>query len=90
LIYYYPGNGLHSYPFINAWPHRPSLFFQLLPENLKQNKMVRDKIVVEAIEHHGYTKRAVADHLGIHYSTVNRILTKMSDKTQKYRPAPQA
>jgi len=54
---------------------RPPLA-QLLPENLRQNKVLRDEIVVEAIELHGYSQRAVADHLGVHYSTVNRILTK--------------
>jgi hypothetical protein len=61
---------------------RPSLH-HLLPESLRENKVLRDKVVVEAIENHGYTQRAVADHLGVHYSTVNRILTKMADEKSR-------
>ncbi|ACH39882.1 transposase of ISGbem_B, Y1_Tnp domain-containing [Citrifermentans bemidjiense Bem] len=40
----------------------------------KDNKRLRKNAVIEAIEVHGYAQKDVADHLGLHYSTINRIL----------------
>ncbi len=34
----------------------------------------RDKSIGEAVLAHGYTQREVADHLGIHFTSVSRIL----------------
>ena len=33
----------------------------------------RDKRIGKAILEHGYTQREVADHLGIHFTSVSRI-----------------
>jgi transcriptional regulator with XRE-family HTH domain len=30
--------------------------------------------IVEAVQEHGYTQREVADHLGMHFTSVNRTL----------------
>lgn len=40
----------------------------------KDNKRLRNTVVIEAIEVHGYSQKNVADHLELHYSTINRIL----------------
>ncbi len=34
----------------------------------------RDEQVVAAVERYGYTQREVAKHLGLHYSTISRML----------------
>jgi DNA-binding transcriptional regulator LsrR (DeoR family) len=38
------------------------------------DKRKRDKRIGEAVLEHGYTQREVADHLGIHFTSVSRIL----------------
>jgi len=45
----------------------------LLQESLPRD--VRNARIVEAHRRHGYTMQAIADRLGIHYSTVSRIVT---------------
>jgi len=39
----------------------------------------RDRSIREAVLDHGYTQREVADHLGIHFTSVSRIL-RVRDK----------
>jgi DNA-binding transcriptional regulator LsrR (DeoR family) len=34
----------------------------------------RDKSIGRAVFEHGYTQREVADHLGMHFTSVSRIL----------------
>jgi DNA-binding transcriptional regulator LsrR (DeoR family) len=34
----------------------------------------RDRSIGKAVWEHGYTQREVADHLGIHFTSVSRIL----------------
>ena len=41
----------------------------ILGRRAKRNRMIR-----EAVEKYGYTQRAVADHLGFHFTYVSRIL----------------
>lgn len=50
---------------------------KLFEQATGQGKMERDRIIREAVQHHGYSQKAVADHLQLHYSTVNRILIKL-------------
>lgn len=38
------------------------------------DKLERDRRIREAVLEHGYTQREVADHLRIHFTSVNRIL----------------
>ena len=56
---------------------RPSLD-QLFPESVRNHKAIRNRVIVEAVENHSFAQRAVASHLQLHYSTVNRILAKMA------------
>jgi REP element-mobilizing transposase RayT len=47
---------------------RPSL------RNLFRNKRKRDIRIAEAVYEYGYSQREVSDHIGIHYSTISRLL----------------
>ena len=38
------------------------------------DRQKRDKNIGKAVLEHGYTQREVADHLGIHFTSVSRIL----------------
>jgi putative transposase len=40
------------------------------------NRAKRDRMIREAVEKFGYTQRAVADHLGFHFTYVSRILNQ--------------
>lgn len=73
---------LKEIPRSQRFLEHPSLR-QLFSEAVSQGKTVRDRIICEAVELHGYTQKAVADHLQLHYSTVNRILTKQDSKKQQ-------
>jgi len=42
----------------------------------------RDRGIAEAIERWGYSGREVANHLGLHYSTVSRLINKEDSKYQ--------
>jgi hypothetical protein len=37
-------------------------------------KRKRDRKIAEAIEKYGYTQRSIADHLGVHFTYISRIL----------------
>jgi transposase len=39
------------------------------------NKASRDRLIAEAITAHCYSQMEVASFLGLHYSTISRILT---------------
>jgi putative transposase len=41
-----------------------------------KDKRERDKKIVEATERYGYRQKDVADHLGMHFSSVSRILSR--------------
>ena len=73
---------LKEIPRSQRFLEHPSLE-QLFSEAAGQGKRVRDPIIREAVECHGYTQKAVADHLQLHYSTVNRILTKLDSKKEQ-------
>ncbi|MCP4266958.1 MAG: helix-turn-helix domain-containing protein [Candidatus Brocadiaceae bacterium] len=47
---------------------RPSL------RELFKEKQKRNRRISEAVHEYGYSQREVADHLGVHYSTISRLL----------------
>jgi hypothetical protein len=55
---------------------RPSLE-RLLPPGAAGGKRDRNRAAAEAHLTHGYTQAAIADHLGLHYATVCRIIQKV-------------
>jgi len=61
---------------------RPGLD-KLFPENLLRNRELRDKKIREAVEDYGYTQREVADRLGLHFSSVSRIINRLEKMSRK-------
>jgi hypothetical protein len=39
-----------------------------------RDRRERDERIFEAVEKHGYTQREVADHLGLRFTSVSRIM----------------
>jgi putative transposase len=52
---------------------RPALD-KLFPEDILGNKPKRDRRIAEAVEKHGYQQREIADHLGVNYATISRLI----------------
>jgi REP-associated tyrosine transposase len=58
---------------------RPSL--EELFKAAMKGKEKRDRKMIEAVEKHGYSQKQVADHLGMHYSTISKIVGLPRSKT---------
>ena len=59
---------------------RPSLE-KLLGQGADKDKAKRNRRIAEAVEKHGYSQKEVADRLGMHYSTISKLLTMPKSKT---------
>jgi len=53
--------------------NRPALE-KLFNKSILNDKRKRDRKIAEAVEKYGYTQRAIADHLGLHFTYMSRIL----------------
>jgi hypothetical protein len=62
-------------PKCQRYANRPPLD-KLLSESIIMNKRKRDMKIAEAVEKHGYTQRAIADHLGMHFTYVSQIVKR--------------
>jgi putative transposase len=51
---------------------RPSL--EQLFKTARQRKTLRDEAISEAVNKHGYSQVELADFLGLHYSTISRLV----------------
>ncbi len=60
-------------PKSQRYAHRPALE-KIFTESVLCDRKKRDRKMAEAVEHYGYTQRAIADHLDLHFSYVSRIL----------------
>ena len=60
-------------PKSQRYVNRPALK-DIFTEIVADRKPVRDKNIREAVERYGYSQREVADHLGMHYSTISGII----------------
>jgi hypothetical protein len=54
---------------------RPTLV-TLLPIDSGGGRAARNEAIRSAYFEHGYTQKAIADHLGLHYSTVSRLISE--------------
>ena len=64
---------IREIPKSQRYMSRPTLDC-LFEENASKNKHIRDKKIEEAIQRCGYTQKEVADYLGMHYSTISRLI----------------
>lgn len=56
--------------------NRPPLEKIFYPDVLLLERAKRDKKIVEAVEEYGYKQREVADHLGLYFTSVSRIIKR--------------
>jgi hypothetical protein len=59
-------------PRSQRYAHRPSLQ-KLFSSNVRMNLGKRRVAIVKAVEQYGYRQSEIAEHLGLHYSSVSRI-----------------
>ena len=76
LIGYVRGyQDIREIPRSQRYIKRPKLD-ELFDMKARSNKEKRNKRINEAIEAYGYSQRSVADHLGLHYSTISRLINE--------------
>jgi REP element-mobilizing transposase RayT len=54
---------------------RPDLF-TLFDNQLMKSRFDRDRLIIEAVEKYGYGQKEVGDFLGLHFSTISRIVNE--------------
>jgi putative transposase len=62
-------------PRSQRYAHRPALD-KILSSLIVKNKQKRDRKIAEAVEKYGYTQRAIADHLGMHFTYISQIMNR--------------
>jgi len=45
-----------------------------------KEKAIRDRLIIQAVKQHGYSQMEVARHLKLHYSTVSRLITSVTEE----------
>jgi hypothetical protein len=60
-------------PKSQRYANRPALA-KIFTEKIVRDKQKRDKKIAEAVEKHLYSQREIAAHLGLHYTSVSRII----------------
>ena len=56
---------------------RPSLD-KIFTTRIQQDRQKRDRKIAEAVEMYGYTQRAIARHLDMHYSYISLIVRRLT------------
>jgi len=64
---------IEEIPVRQRLPGRPNLK-TLFHNGGTLSRLERNEIIEEAIMHHGYSQKEVADHLKLHYSTISRLI----------------
>jgi hypothetical protein len=49
---------------------------KIFTEKIIRDKQKRDKKIDEAVEKHLYSQREIAAHLGLHYTSISRIINE--------------
>jgi len=62
-------------PKIQRYANRESLESLFKSESMKGS--ARKELIIRAYVRNGYTMKEIADYLGIHYSTVSRVITRL-------------
>lgn len=70
----------------DRWAGRPELASLLAPETV-EDRGQRNAAIVQAHRVHGYSLAEVARHLGLHYSTVSRVVQAADAPIQDLTPA---
>jgi hypothetical protein len=59
-------------PGSQRYAHRPELT-KIFSQAVLKDKQKRSRKIAEAVEKYGYTQRAIADHLGMHFTYVSQL-----------------
>lgn len=70
----YEKKEIKEIPKLQRYPGRPSLT-ELFPLRVSKDKKRRNAAILEAHCSYGYTLKEIGDSLGIHYTTVSRVVT---------------
>ena len=70
---------LTEIPRAQRFAGRPSLG-SLLPRG--GSRSIRDRAIAKAYLRHGYSQQEIAGHVGLHYSTVSRIVKREREKSR--------
>lgn len=62
-------------PKSQRYANRPVLE-KIFTKSILTDKRKRDRKIAEAIEKYGYTQRSIADHIGVHFTYISRILRR--------------
>lgn len=74
--------GFKEIPKAQRYAFRPELCLLFTEDNIK-NKSWRNKQIYKANDCYGYTLKEIANFLGIHYSTVSKVILTQNLDTQK-------
>jgi putative transposase len=66
-------------PKSQRYANRPALE-KIFTRSILTDKRKRDRKIAEAIEKYGYTQRSIADHLGVHFTYISRILRRREER----------
>ena len=76
LIGYVRGKeGIREIPRGQRYLGRPSL--EKLFHDIRKRKAGRDKLIAEAVQRYGYSQKELAGFLGLHYSTISRLVKEV-------------
>lgn len=53
---------------------------EIIPNSIFRDKSVRNTAILEAHLNHGYTLKEIAEHIGIHYTTVSKVISAENNK----------
>ena len=64
---------IQEIPRSQRYAHRPSLE-RLFHDDAHMSRTMRQRLIVNVVERYGYRQTEIASHLGLHYSTISRIV----------------
>ena len=67
-------------PKSQRYANRPALD-KIFSESILKDIRKRNKKIAEVVEKYGYTQRAVADHLGMHFTYVSQLINRLQQGT---------
>ncbi len=75
MVYLKRQKDIEEIPRKQRFLQRPSLH-AILPNDIKKDQNKRTDAIRKAVLEHGYNQREVAKQIGVHYSTISRIINK--------------
>ena len=67
-------------PKSQRYANRPALD-KIFSASILKDIRKRNKKIAEVVEKYGYTQRAVADHLGMHFTYVSQLINRLQHGT---------